>query len=70
MLPDDVIRQILPEIRKAPLILTRKMASAGWWVPYSVLGMGKARLTGRALVGVFGCHSVFWLDNVSRGGAE
>ena len=56
------------KIRKAPVILTRKMASAGWWVSYSVLGMGKARLVDRALVGVFGCYAARWLDNVSRGG--
>ena len=59
--------QIGTKIRKAPVILTRKMASAGWWVSYSVLGMGKARLVDRALVGVFGCYAARWLDTVSIG---
>ena len=36
------------KIRKAPVIRKKKMASAGWWVLYSVLGIGKARLAGRA----------------------
>ena len=48
-------RQVFPEIRKAPVILTRKMASAGWWVPYSVFDMGKAQPICRAYKIIYPC---------------
>ena len=41
--------------KKAPVILTRKMASAGWWVPYSVFDMGKAQPICRAYKIIYPC---------------
>lgn len=42
---------VATSIRKAPVILKKKMASAGYWGLYSVLSMEKARLADCALVG-------------------
>ena len=58
-------RQVLPEIRKAPVILTRKMASAGFGfhIHFSH-GKGAASLP---RLGEWCSVFCFWLDKVSRG---
>lgn len=47
----NTFNSILLNIRKAPVILKKKMASADWWGSYSVLGMGKALPVCRRLGG-------------------
>ena len=44
------------------------MASAGWWVPYSIFTWERRGLSAAPWWVVFGCYAARWLDKVSRGG--
>ena len=46
---------------KAPAILTRKRASAGWWVPYSIFTWERRSLLTAPWWVVFGCYAACFL---------